>query len=582
MLENLLPQLLLLLSTSFIIVVLFQRLHLPSSLAYLLVGLILGEYTPGPVIDDQPVRALAEFGVVFLLFTIGLSFSLPQIYALRHTLLGVGTGQVVFSTLVVAILAWLVGLPAASAFIVGAVFAQSSSTIMSKQLEEQREQNTSYGREGLAISVFQDIMAVPFIVIIPVLSASAASFTALGSALGLALAKAIVAFAIVVVIGKLLLRPLFSLVTQQRSSEVFTLSVLFVALAASGVSYALGLSMAFGAFLAGMVLGETEFRHQIESVIRPFKDVLLGLFFIGIGMMVNPKVLPNIWHLALLGALVLLVSKAAIVAAILKLTGKNAFRAWRTGWLVAIGGEFGFALLAIALSARVIDYQTSQIVLTSVLFSMIAAPFVIRYNERLARLFSGTPKPKVLDELPKPVLAPATPVIEVESKQVVLCGYGKRGQSIAQFLQTEQIPFLALDINPHILESTPLAGTQVFYGDASELDMLEALGVQHASLVVVTYDQEDEVLKTLSYIRQLNAAVPIMVQTRDESLIKRFKDAGATEVIPDNLELDLMLAAHALLLLGVSSEQVLERLKQQWQNDYPLLNPLFNRVDVQR
>lgn len=580
MLENLLPQLLLLLSTSFIIVVLFQRLHLPSSLAYLLVGLILGEYTPGPVIDDQPVRALAEFGVVFLLFTIGLSFSLPQIYALRHTLLGVGTGQVVFSTVVVAILAWLVGLPAASAFIVGAVFAQSSSTIMSKQLEEQREQNTPYGREGLAISVFQDIMAVPFIVIIPVLSATAASFTALGSALGLALAKAILAFAIVVVIGKLLLRPLFSLVTQQRSSEVFTLSVLFVALAASGVSYALGLSMAFGAFLAGMVLGETEFRHQIESVIRPFKDVLLGLFFIGIGMMVNPKVLPSIWHLALLGALVLLVSKAAIVAAILKLTGKNAFRAWRTGWLVAIGGEFGFALLAIALSARVIDYQTSQIVLTSVLFSMIAAPFVIRYNEPLARLFSGTPKPKALDELPKPVLAPATPVIEVESKQVVLCGYGKRGQSIAQFLQTEQIPFLALDINPHILESTPLAGTQVFYGDASELDMLEALGVQHASLVVVTYDQEDEVLKTLSYIRQLNADVPIMVQTRDESLIKRFREGGATEVIPDNLELDLMLAAHALLLLGVSSEQVLERLKQQWQNDYPLLNPLFNKLNV--
>ncbi|MBK8454418.1 MAG: cation:proton antiporter [Thiofilum sp.] len=580
MLENLLPQLLLLLSTSFIIVVLFQRLHLPSSLAYLLVGLILGEYTPGPVIDDQPVRALAEFGVVFLLFTIGLSFSLPQIYALRHTLLGVGTGQVVFSTVVVAILAWLVGLPAASAFIVGAVFAQSSSTIMSKQLEEQREQNTPYGREGLAISVFQDIMAVPFIVIIPVLSATAASFTALGSALGLALAKAILAFAIVVVIGKLLLRPLFSLVTQQRSSEVFTLSVLFVALAASGVSYALGLSMAFGAFLAGMVLGETEFRHQIESVIRPFKDVLLGLFFIGIGMMVNPKVLPSIWHLALLGALVLLVSKAAIVAAILKLTGKNAFRAWRTGWLVAIGGEFGFALLAIALSARVIDYQTSQIVLTSVLFSMIAAPFVIRYNEPLARLFSGTPKPKALDELPKPVLAPATPVIEVESKQVVLCGYGKRGQSIAQFLQTEQIPFLALDINPHILESTPLAGTQVFYGDASELDMLEALGVQHASLVVVTYDQEDEVLKTLRYIRQLNADVPIMVQTRDESLIKRFREGGATEVIPDNLELDLMLAAHALLLLGVSSEQVLERLKQQWQNDYPLLNPLFNKINI--
>lgn len=210
MLDQFFPQVLLLLSTSVLVIISFQRLRIPSSLGYLLVGVLLGAYTPGPVISEEPLKSLSEFGIVFLLFTIGLNFSLPQLYALRHVLLGAGTGQVVLTTAVVAVIVWLLGLNPAAAFIVGAVFAQSSSTILSKQLAEQREDNTQYGRTGIAMSVFQDVTAVPIVVIIPVLATTTAGFSAMGLALGIAFLNALVAFALVFGVGRWLLRPFFS------------------------------------------------------------------------------------------------------------------------------------------------------------------------------------------------------------------------------------------------------------------------------------------------------------------------------------------------------------------------------------
>jgi CPA2 family monovalent cation:H+ antiporter-2 len=264
--------------------------------------------------------------------------------------LGLGTGQVALTTAVVGLLAWLIGLPAAAAFVVGAVFAQSSTTIISKQLADQGEDASRHGRLGTAMSVFQDVTAVPFVVIIPVLG-TAAGAAQLGGALGWALLKAALALLLVFFAGRWLLRPLFHLVSRNRSAEVFTLAVLLVALAAGAITHGLGLSMAFGAFLAGMVLGETEFRHQVESTIRPFRDVLLGLFFIGIGMLFDPAALPQIWHLALLGALALLLLKVLVVVAIVRASGIETATAWRTALILAVGGEFGFALLALALGA---------------------------------------------------------------------------------------------------------------------------------------------------------------------------------------------------------------------------------------
>lgn len=332
-----LAQIILLLGVTVAIMIAFQRLHIPSSLGYLLVGLILGPHTAGPTVYVPEFEVLAEFGVVFLLFSIGLNYSLPQLHAMRHQILGLGTAQVVLTTAAVGILLWLAGLNAVAAFVVGAVFAQSSSTIIGRQLIEQGEDNTSHGRLGLAISVFQDVTAVPFLVVIPVLGAAIGLDKLVGE-LGWAMAKAVMAFALVFYAARWALRPLFHMVAERRSAELFTLTVLLVALAAAWMTSSLGLSLAFGAFLAGMMLGETEFRHQVESSIRPFRDVLLGLFFVGVGMLIDPAALPRIWPWALLGTLLLLLSKIAVVVMIVRRSGMDSLASWRTAMLLAVGG----------------------------------------------------------------------------------------------------------------------------------------------------------------------------------------------------------------------------------------------------
>ena len=576
MIEQFFPQTLLLLGTAVVVVVAFHRLHIPPSLGYLLVGVLLGSYTPGPVIEAQPIRALAEFGIVFLLFTIGLNFSMPQIHALRHQLLGLGTGQVLFTTIAVGLVAWLLGLPAAAAFVVGAVFAQSSTTIISKQLTEQGEENSRHGRLGIAMSVFQDVTAVPFVVVIPVLATVAAGPGIVASSLGLAFAKAALAFGLVFLAGRWVLRPLFYLVAEQRSAEVFTLTVLFVSLVAAWITSSLGLSMAFGAFLAGMMLGETEFRHQVESTIRPFRDVLLGLFFVGIGMLLDPSSIPQIGHWALAGAAVLLFTKTVLVAQIVRFAGIDALTAWRTGWLLAVGGEFGFALLAIALEVGVMEQQIGQIVLTAILFSMIAAPFLIRYNHVLAHRCAPRSKHQGEDAM----LQVSAQTIGPIRDHVIICGFGRIGQSVAHFLEEEQIPYVALDLDPSKVKEAHLAGERVFYGDAAERDILEAVDVGTARLVVISHEDVASAHKVLHHVRTLRPDLHVMVRTRDERHVDELRAAGATEVVPETLEAGIMIAAHALVLLDVPLSRVVRRMRQQRNGRYHLLREFFRGDDT--
>jgi len=568
--EGFFAQLLLLLGVTVAVVLVFRRLHIPSSLAYLLVGVLLGPFTAGPVVDGGQIRLLAEFGIVFLLFTIGLNFSLPQLHALRHQVLGLGTAQVALTTAVVGLGAWLLGLPGAAAFVIGAVFAQSSTTIISKQLAEQAEDNTRHGRLGTAMSVFQDVTAVPFVVIIPVLG-MAAGASALAGALGVALGKAILALALVFLTGRWLLRPLFHLVTQRRSSELFTLSVLFVCLGAAWITHAFGLSMAFGAFLAGMVLGETEFRHQVESAIRPFRDVLLGLFFIGIGMLFDPGTLPALWDVALMGTAVLLGVKALLVWAIVRMSGLDSVTALRTGLLLAVGGEFGFALIALALGSGVLDSETGQVALTSVLFSMVLAPILIRFNGPIAAWFSGASRQRKQGDRP----VPATAATAHFQDHVVICGYGRVGQSVAHLLENQRLPYVALDLDAERVRQAHAAGEPVFYGDASEPDMLEAVGIERAKLIVICSEAVADSMRIVLQARAMNATLPIMVRTRDESHTDALRKAGADEVVPETLEAGLMIASQALLKMQVPLGRVMRLVQEQRATRYRLLRAYF-------
>lgn len=573
--DEILARVLVLLGTTVVVVLVFQRLRLPTTLGYLLVGLLLGKFTGGPTIDAGQVDALAEFGIVFLLFTIGLNFSLPQIHALRHDVLGLGTGQVALTTAVVAIGAWIVGVPGAAAFVLGAVAAQSSTTVISKQLVEQGEEHSRHGRLGVALSVFQDVTAVPFLVVIPTLGA-ATGFNVVFVSLAVALSKAVAAFAIVVVVGRKLFRLLFSLVARWRSPEIFTLTVLFVALIAAWTTSLLGLSMSFGAFLAGMVLGETEFRHQVESSIRPFRDVLLGLFFVSIGMLVDPSTLPEVWHWGLLGVAVMFSVKSALVYALVRWRGIDPLTAWRTGLLLAVGGEFGLALIAIALPTGAISTEVGQIALTAVVFSIIVAPLLIRYNHTIARWLAAH------DSTPTDLVSVPDGLAQNVRGHVIICGYGRIGQSVGHFAEAERIPYIALDLDPDTVRSAHLAGEPVYYGDASDRHVLESVGLETARLIVVSHDDIAAARLLLQHVRSVRPELPVMVRTRDEQHAEELRASGATEVIPETLEAGLMIASHALILLEVPLTRIVRRVEQQRMSRYRLLREYLQAGDELR
>jgi CPA2 family monovalent cation:H+ antiporter-2 len=541
-----LAEIILLLGVAVAIMIAFQRLHVPSSLGYLLVGLILGPHTAGPTVDVDGFKVLAEFGVVFLLFSIGLNYSLPQLHAMRHQILGLGTAQVVLTTLVVTAVAWLAGVPPVVAFVIGAVFAQSSSTIIGRQLAEQGQDGSPHGRLGLAISVFQDVTAVPFLILIPVLGA-ATGLGALASELAWAMAKALLAFAVVFYAARWALRPFFHQVAERRSAELFTLTVLLVVLAAAWTTSLLGLSLAFGAFLAGMMLGETEFRHQVESSIRPFRDVLLGLFFVGIGMLINPAALISIWHWALLGAAVLLVTKVAVVVLIVRMSGLDMLASWRTALILAVGGEFGFALLAIALNTGVVDQQTGQIVLNAVLFSLIGGVLLIRYNDTIAAWFvRPVPAAESLKEQIAGLPAP----------RVLIGGYGRVGHVIAFLLKSSGVEFLAFDTDLKRVQQGRTDGHPVLYGDISDPELLAAVQAERASLVIVTVDSHAVAMRAVAALRAHCPQVPVVARARDLQASSALISAGAMHAYPEAIESSLRLGAAALRMLRVPTTEI--------------------------
>lgn len=544
-----LVQILLLLGMAVTVVVVFQRLRIPTSLGYLLVGIILGPHTIGPSVYVPEFETIAEFGVVFLLFTIGLNFSIPQLQALRHQVLLLGTGQVIFTTLVVGVIVWLgVDVNPAAAFVIGAVYAQSSTTIIGSQLAEQREENSHHGRIGLAMSVFQDVTAVPFLVIIPVLG-SAVAFSALAGELGWAFAKAGLAFTVVFVVGRWFLHPLFHIVAERRSSEVFTLAVLLVALLSAWATSNLGLSLAFGSFLAGMILGETEFRHQVESSMRPFRDVLLGLFFIGIGMRFDPGALQLIWHWALLGTLLIVISKTIIVAVMVRRSSVDVLTAWRTGLLLSVGGEFGLALLVIASDSGVIDSWLSQVAMASVLLSMVAGALLIRFNRPFAAWLLGTSHSEIPAEIPDQLS-------DAPQQLVLIGGYGRVGHAIAVLLQASNIPFAVFDNDAKLVKQGRANGHPVSYGDISDPELLTAIHAERASLVVIAVDGTARALKAITFLRSYCPQVPIIARARDLETSIRFLEAGATHAYPEAIEASLHLGETALKMLHVAQGDI--------------------------
>jgi CPA2 family monovalent cation:H+ antiporter-2 len=566
-----LSQILILLAGSLLVLSLVRRFKLPPILGYLVVGMLLGPHALGLVSDDAAIRTLAEIGVVFLVFTLGLEFSLPRMIAMKSEVLGVGGLQLLLCGLAFGAMAWAVGVALGPAIVIGGALAMSSTAIVLRQLGDQLELARTHSRLAVGILLFQDLAFAPLLALATALSVSGDVPGPLWL-LGMA-GRGLLALLTVLVVGRWLLRPLFREIARHRSTETFTLTVLFVVLLGAWATERLGLSMALGGFLAGMLLAETEFKHQTEAVIKPFQDILLGLFFVSVGMLLDLRLLLTQLPLVLLLLLVLLLTKAVIVAVIVRQFVPNSRKALRTAIAVSMGGEFGFALLTLLLRGDAVDAALVQALLTAVALSMLIGPLLVRYNGRIADRLLRRPPAQPSDLALETV---ATREI-ARREHVIICGFGRVGQNLARVLGRRGFEYIALDFDPFRVRDARMSGDPAVYGDATHPEVLRALGLDHASVVVISFDEPATAVRIVRAVRRLREDVPVLVRTEDDKMLEALQQAGATEVVPGIFETSLALVSHVLLFLRVPAMDVLETTEQIRHERYAILRSVFRR-----
>ncbi|MBU6510396.1 MAG: cation:proton antiporter [Gammaproteobacteria bacterium] len=570
-----LRSILILLAAAVLVVVALKRAKFPTVIAYLATGFIVGPHGLGWIADTEDTRALAEFGVVFLLFTLGLEFSLPRLIVMRKAVLVLGGLQVLLTTAGTALAAWLFGVKLPVAIVVGGAFAMSSTAIVVKQLAEQNELNLQHGRLTIAVLLFQDLAVIPFLILIPGLTHGIGA--ELARAVLIAFGKGTLAVIVILAFGRWLLRPLFHQIASTRSAELFTLAVLLFTLASAWGTAALGLSLALGAFLAGMMLAETEYRHQVEADIRPFRDILLGLFFVTVGMLINPHTIVRHWWLLLLSVALLMLFKTVLVMALTRLLGSDRATALRTALSLNQGGEFGFALLALGLAQAVIRAPVAEFGLAVIVISMLVSPLLIRFNGAIAaRAF---PRDADIDDHDRLQHDISQQQLHLQN-HVVIVGYGRVGQNVARFLEPEGFQFVALDLDPMRVKHAREAGDPAYYGDGTNPAVLKAAGVEHARALVISYFRIPVILKILEHVKKMRPDLPVLVRTRDDAELDKLMQAGATEVIPETMESSLMVAAHLLQLLGVPMRKILRDIQEVRAHRYSLLRSVFRGQDA--
>ena len=574
---------LLLLVAAVLAVVAFRRANLPPILGYLVVGMVVGPHAMGLAPDTPATRYLAEFGVVFLMFSIGLEFSLPTLRAMRVQVFGIGTAQVVLTVLigfvgmlaVKGLLVWAglstLGLNWQGALALAGALSMSSTAIISKLLAERLELDRPHGRTIMGVLLFQDLAVVPLLVLVPALSGDPAQ---LPLALSLALLKAAVLLALLLVVGQRLMRWWFTLIARARSQELFVLNVLLVTLGLAYLTEIAGLSLALGAFVAGMLIAETQYRHQVEEDIKPFRDVLLGLFFVTIGMQLNFEVVLRSWWLVLLLTLLPVLLKFGIVLGVAKLFGQSTGTALRSALALATAGEFGLVLVSLMGRNNLVSDALLQPVLAAMLLSMIATPFIIAASDRIVNRLSSSEW--MLASLNLTQIAARSMAAQ---HPVLIIGFGRCGQNLARLLKLQGMDTMALDLDPDRVREAAAAGESVVFGDGARKEALVAAGIMRASALVIPHAETRGALKVLHHVRELRPELPVIVRTHDDSDLEKLRAAGATEVVPEIIEGSLMLASHALVLLGVPLRKVVHQVQAMRDDRYTLLRGYFRGAD---
>ncbi len=543
--------------------------RLPSALGYLALGALLGPHALGWLPDNEITRLLAELGVIFLLFVVGLEFSLPTLLSARRTVFGLGGLQVTLVAAVGTIIGFWFGLSTGAALLIGVALAMSSTAIVLKQLRDRGELSSRHGRVSVGILIFQDLATLPLLAVLPGLGGSFDPWAILK-----ALAAALAAFIGLAWLGRRIIRPAFRWIAARRSTELFTLSALLTVMGAASVAHALGLSAPLGAFLAGLVLGETAYRHQIESDLRPFQAVLLGLFFASIGMLLQPQTLMENWAIILSVTGLLVILKAVCVAALARVANYETGVALRTGLILGHGGEFGLLLISVAHAQGLIPTDAGQIVLASVISSMFLAPLLIHTSGTVTGAVSKHYRSR--DQQQAEQIAAAT---EAARDHVIICGFGRTGQNVAELLKRQDHPYVALDLDPERVNAAQAAGVPVVYGDATRSAILEAAGLERARALTITFDEPRTAERVISQARATRADMPILVRTHDDTHFDALIAAGATDVLPEGLEASLMLGAQLLAVLGTADDAVGRTLGAIRAEQYRSLRRFFHASD---
>ncbi len=559
---------LILLASAVLVVVVFRTLQLPPLLGYLIVGVAIGPHALGWIAEDRNTAYLGEFGVVFLMFSIGLEFSLPRLVQMRRLVLGLGGLQVVLTTALFTALLAVGGTRWQGALALGAALAMSSTAIVVRMLAERMQTETPHGREVIGVLLAQDLAVVPLLVLVPALARAEGD---LAGALGLAALKAAAILGAVFWLGQKLMPSWFDLVAKRRSHELFIINVLFITLASAYLTEVAGLSLALGAFVAGVLISETQYRHQVEEDIKPFREVLLGLFFITVGMQLDLHVVAAHPGLVAVMFVVPLAAKFAIVVGLSRVLGATPGTALRSGLALAQAGEFGLVLVARGAELALFDAMLVQAAIAGMVLSMLAGLFLIQYSDRIVLRVSGSEW--MLRALQLHQVAVRSIGTE---RHVVVCGYGRTGQSIARFLERESIGYVALDLDPERVREAAAAGDAVVFGDASRRETLIAAGVRRAAVLVVTYIDLPSALKVLAHAHEINPALPVIVRTRDDSGLEKLEEAGAAEVVPDTFESSLMLASHAMLMVGVPVRRVVGQIRAVRDQRYRSLRGFYH------
>lgn len=563
--HSFLIKILLMLVIAIVSIALFRRAGLPAILAYLVTGVI-----SGPSLfnwfSQQQIHSVAELGVVLLMFSLGLEFSLPRLWAMRRTVFGLGSAQVFVTAVLTMCISLLIGLSLTESIVVGSAIALSSTAIVLKLLNERGWLRRRHGELSVSVLLFQDLAVVPLLILMPLLASNGETLT--WSAIGLAMAEGVLAFVALMAFGKWALPKIFDEVARSRSNELFVLSTLVVALVTGAFTQWIGLSMALGAFMAGMLLGESQYKRQLEADIRPFRDLLMGLFFISIGMLLDFSLVITFWWQVLLLVVAVIIAKALIVYGLLR-AAKESFRTSVSSAIsLAQVGEFSFVVLALAVNYELLDINLSTKLVMVAVLSMAVAPWLVKNSVDIARRLHGVkPQQAEYEEIP---------TVEHGNELVLILGYGRVGQTIARFMKTEAIPYLVLDLDPKRVSEARRAGEPVYFGDVAKRSILKQAQIKEAKLIVLTFSSSRVLGEVLPLCRQLAPDANILVRTRDDEGMEELEQAGASQVIPESLEGSLMLVSQVLFQCGVPLSRILKRLEYERRNHYQYLHGFFS------